>query len=75
MNMFKPGFSTVISKQTLIMLFAIVYGYVYVCFRVLGEMRVWSSTGRKIWSLENCYLVNYRELRSAGFPEAFKIRR
>lgn len=47
--------------------------YMCVCVCVLGVMRVGRSTGRTIWSLEFCYLLNYKELCSTWFPEAFKI--
>lgn len=52
---------------------AFVYACAYVCVCVLGVMRVGRSTGRTIWSLEYCYLLNYKELCITQFPEAFKI--
>lgn len=39
----------------------------------LGSDEGGRSTGRTFCSLEYCYLVNYRELCSTRFPEAFKI--
>lgn len=66
----KIGFAT--HHQRLIVLFVIVYAcvYEYVC---LGSDEGRTITGRTFWSLEYCYLLNYREVCNTRFPEAFKI--